>query len=149
MMTGLGIVGTVGILAVLVVIGIAVFMIRQGQKFKLTDTPPGEKPEWMRSLPPEETQATLKAKGEKMAVFEHTSGEKLAAPFAEQIEDMVRTLLQEDPELKSTQIDFGTAPDGSLEFIIAGIPYASLEDIPVSRIKEIIQQAIQRYNQIS
>jgi len=149
MMTGLGIVGAVGILAVLVVIGIVAFMIWQGQKFKLTDTPPGEKPEWMRNPPPEETQAALKAKGEKMAVFEHTNGERLASPFAEQIEDMVHTRLQEDILLKAIQVDFGTAPDGGLEFIIDGVRYATLENIPAGGVKEIIQQAIQHFNQAS
>ena len=136
----------VGGLAVLIVIGVALWLIFQGRKFKLTETPADQKPEWMRTSPPPETLEALKSTGEKMAVFAHEAGEHLAAPFAEQIEDLVRSRLATDPELSAVKIDFGTGPDGGLEISVDGQHYAGLEFIPNPRLKALIQDAIATYN---
>jgi hypothetical protein len=137
----------VGGLAVLVVIGVALWLIGQGRKFKLTETSADQKPDWMRSSPPPETREALKAAGAKMAVFAHEEGERLAAPFAEQIEDLVRARLANDPELAAVKIDFGTGPEGGLEISVDGQPYAGLEAIPNPRLKALLQDVIAAYNQ--
>ena len=136
----------VGIIAVLVVIGIAGWLIWQGRKFKVSETPEGQKPEWMRSEPPVETLKALKSEGKPVALFNEEQGENLAAPFAEQIEDMVRAKLKADPFLKSILVDFGTAPDGGLEINLNGSKYPNLDAIPEGRVKIIIKQAIDTYN---
>jgi hypothetical protein len=135
----------VGGAAVLVVIGVVVWLFLQSRKFKLTETPEGEKPEWMRNLPPTETLEALKADGEKIAVFDHDPGEELAAPFAEQIEDIVRSRLENDPELKAVKIDFGTGPDGGLMISLDGKQYPSVELIADERMKTLIKTAIATY----
>jgi hypothetical protein len=145
-MSDAGSVGIIGGVAVLVILGVLVWLFR-GRKSNPSATPEGEKPAWMRNTPPKETIAALKEDGEKMAVFDYDKGEKLAAPFAEQIEDMVRAKLNADPFLKSTQIDFGTAPDGGIEFHLNGQVFAGLEQMPDGRIKAIIKQAIKTFNQ--
>ena len=136
----------VGIIAVLVVVGIAGWLILQGRKFKLNEPAPGEKPEWMRAEPPAETLEALKMEGKPVALYNVEQGENLAAPFAEQIEDIVHASLKADPFLKSILVDFGTAPDGSLEFNINGTKYPNLDAIPEGRVKIIIMQAIDTYN---
>jgi hypothetical protein len=136
----------IGGIAVLVVLGVIIWLFR-GRKSDPSAVPGGEKPAWMRNMPPKETITALKEDGEKMAVYDYDKGEKLAAPFAEQIEDMVRAKLNADPFLKSTQIDFGTAPDGGIEFHVNGQVFAGLEQMPDGRIKATIKQTIESYNQ--
>jgi hypothetical protein len=113
----------------------------------LTGNPPEARPEWMRTAPPQETVAALKEDGEKLAVYDHDKGEKLASPFAEQIEDIVRAKMKADPALKSVEIDFGTAPDGGVEIILGEKAYTDIEQIPDERVKAIIKQSIHDYNQ--
>lgn len=137
----------VGGLAVLVVIGVAVWLLAQGRQFKLTETSTDQKPDWMRTAPPAETLEALKAEGKNAAVFNHDAGEHLAAPFAEQIEDIVRARLATDPELSAVKIDFGTGPDGGLEISVDGQHYAGFEAIPSPRLKALVQDAIAAYNQ--
>jgi hypothetical protein len=137
----------IGGLAFLVIAGVLVWLFSRRQPPNITGKPDGEKPAWMRSTPPKETTEALKASGQKAALYGHEKGEALASPFAEQIEDMVRAKLDADPFLKSTRIDFGTAPDGGIEFVINNQSFTSLEQIPEGRIKAIIKQAIESYNQ--
>jgi hypothetical protein len=139
-------VGIVGVIALLVIVGLFVWIMRR-RKAETPATPAGAKPDWMRSTPPKETLAALKEDGKQMAVFVHDQGEKLAAPFAEQIEDIVRAKLDADPFLKSTRLDFGTAADGGIEFVINNQSFASLDQIPEGRIKAIIKESIEAYNQ--
>jgi hypothetical protein len=134
-------------IAILVVIGVFVWLFARRQRPDITNKPDGEKPGWMRTTPPQETVDALKATGQKAALYVHDKGEALAAPFAEQIEDMVRAKLDADPFLRSTTLDFGTAPDGGIEFVINNQAFTSLEQIPEGRIKAIIKQVIESYNQ--
>jgi len=75
----------------------------------------------------------------------NTPGEALASPFAEQIEDVVRAKLDADPALKKYQIDFGTAPDGSLEIDVDGKKYAGIDAIPDERLREVIRGAVKAW----
>ena len=61
------------------------YKIKAGQLIGKTD----DKPEWMRTTPPEETMAASKADDEGVTLYDHDEGEQLAS-FAEQIEDVLQ-----------------------------------------------------------
>ncbi|HSB02752.1 MAG TPA: hypothetical protein VLE49_19040, partial [Anaerolineales bacterium] len=113
----------------------------------LTRTPDGQKPEWMRTTPPPETIAATQVDGEGMTLYDHDMGENEAAPFAEQIEDILRSQLSADPHLRSYEIDLGTGPEGELEIRVGDDRYTSIEQIPDLRLREAITQAVAIYNQ--
>ncbi|GAB4504585.1 MAG: hypothetical protein Fur0043_15790 [Anaerolineales bacterium] len=109
-MTGaLVILGGIAVLAV-VLLFLPVWL--KSRKVNLTKTG-DEKPAWMRTLPPAETQAALQEDKEGMAVYDYDPGENVAAPFAEQIEDILRTELKANPYLEQFEIDLGSAADGT------------------------------------
>ncbi len=134
-----------GIAIVVMVVALGWLFIR-ANRVNLTGTKEGEKPEWMRSTPPSETLAATQADGEGITLFDEDSGEKLAAPFAEQIEDIVLNLMEADPLLKKHKLDFGTAPDGGLEIWVDGKSYRAIQDIPEEPIRAAIRKAIDIYN---
>ena len=99
--------------AVLVVVAVA-FVFWRANQVDMTGT--GEdKPDWVRSTPPPQTLAATHARQKDFQMFNHHEGERLASPFAEQIEDVLEALLREHPELNHYHVDLGTAPDGGLE----------------------------------
>lgn len=106
-----------------IVILFAIYLIytvfSKARKVNLTEST-GKKPEWMRSSPPPETLAATKADGEGVTLYDHDPGEKIAAPFAEQIEDIVRAKLNSDSYLKNFEVDLGTSSDGGLEIWVNG-----------------------------
>jgi len=110
------------------VIGLAVLLIlfvfmrsKQVNLAEKTD----EKPEWMQTTPPQETVSATKAKGEGTTLFNHEDGEQLAAPFAEQIEDILRAKLDAHPTLKEFKVDLGTDDDYGLAFWVNGKKYSA------------------------
>jgi len=110
-----------------------------------------ETPGWIRSTIPDETMDATKADKEGITLFDHDPGEDLAAPFAEQIEDILRSQLQADPELRFFDVDFGTAPDGGIEFHFRGVrgeTYLEIDQIPEESLREAIKKAIEKYNQL-
>lgn len=106
-----------------------------------------EKPEWMATDPPAETVTATQADGEKVSLYDYDPGERLAAPFAEQVEDIVRNKITSDPTLSSLDIDLGTASDGGLEIWVNGQCYHSISELPDARLREIFNQAIDRWEQ--
>lgn len=134
-----------GFSVIVMVVALAWLFMRANQ-VNLTKTKQGEKPEWMHSTPPKETLAATHADGEGITLFDEDSGEKLAAPFAEQIEDIVLNLMESDPQLKKHKLDFGTASDGGLEVWVDGKSYREIKDIPEEPIRAAIQKAIEIYN---
>jgi hypothetical protein len=72
--------------------------------------------------------------------------EEQASPISEQIEEMVRIRLAEYPDLTEQVVDFGTAADGSLEIWIADKRYTSVDDIPDSRVRDAISEAVEAFN---
>ena len=130
--------------SIIVIIGIMAWLINRTRKFDITPTS-DEKPEWMRTTPPEETIAATKAKGKGVALFDLEEGEQLAAPFAEQIEDILRAELAKDPELAVLKVDLGTAKDGGLEIWVDGESYSDLETLPNKRLRDAIQRASQKW----
>ena len=134
----------VGAIAVLVVIVLLIPVLQRSNKVELTK-PSDTKPEWMRDMPPAETVAKTLADGEGITVFDYEHGERLAAPFAEQIEDIVRAKMQADPELAEIKIDFGTDKDSTLEIWLNEKKYKSISELPDERLKRIMREAVQRF----
>lgn len=135
-----------GILAGLVVAVVLMMLFRKSSQVDLTRSS-GAKPAWMRETPPAETVAATQAEASGTQVFHHAPGERLAAPFAEQIEDIVRVHLAERADLSGYQVDFGTAPDGGLEIHVNGETFTNLEAIPHEGLKSALRQAIQEWQQ--
>jgi hypothetical protein len=139
------IVGGVGILGVIIIL---VGFVLQRRRVDLTGPDePEEKPQWMHEMPPPETVAATQADGEGITLYDYDEGELVASAFAEQIEDVVRARVSEDPSLAGLDVDFGTGPDGGLEAWVDGVKYASINQIPNERLKELIRQAIEIWNQ--
>lgn len=135
-----------GIVVIVMAVALGWLFLRSNQ-VDLTGTQEGQKPEWMRTTPPQETLTATQAEGEGITLFNEDAGEKLAAPFAEQIEDILKNLMASDPQLSGHTVDFGTAADGGLEIWVDGKAYREVKDIPEEAIRAVIQKAIKIYNQ--
>ncbi|MBC7227310.1 MAG: hypothetical protein H5T61_08760 [Thermoflexales bacterium] len=133
------IVGLAAFIAAIAIIG----LFFSARRVNLTrPESPDQIPEWMLTTPPRETAIATQAEGEGMALYDYDAGEKLAAPFAEQIEDILRARLEADPFLRSLKIDLGTAPDGSLEIWVNGVRYTDINQLPDERLRQFFQEAI-------
>lgn len=121
--------------------------ILSARRTNLTRRADGQKPNWIRTEPPPETVAATQAEGEGTTLYNNDPGESLAAPFAEQIEDILRAQLSADPYLRSYAVDFGTASDGGLEIIVGDKRYTSIEQISDLRLREAVSKAVATYNQ--
>ena len=135
-----------GIVVIVMVVALGWLFLRSNQ-VDLSGTQEGQKPKWMRTTPPQETLSATQAEGEGITLFNEDAGEKLAAPFAEQIEDILKNLMAADPQLSGHTVDFGTADDGGLEIWVNGKPYREIKDIPEEAVRAAIQKAIKLYNQ--
>ena len=137
-----------GGLTLIIIVVVVVMFARKSRKVDLT-TPdnPDEKPDWIVTTPPAETMAATKADGEGVTVFDYDEGEKVAAPFAEQIEDILLAHLKENPELASLNVDLGTGDAGDLEIWVDGTKYDQVADIPNPQLQSAIHQAIEKWNQ--
>ncbi len=128
------------------VIGISVvllaFMFMKANQVNLTGKTE-EKPEWMSSNPPVETVAVTKAEGEGFTLFNHDEGEKIASPFAEQIEDMLRARLKTHPLLKDFKVDIGTGADYGFEFTVNEKKYSSVDELPNEELKALFRETVQ------
>ncbi len=133
-----------GVMIVVALVMLALVFMKSNQ-VNLTEKTDG-KPEWMHAMPPEETVAATLKDGEGVALFDHDEGEKLAAPFAEQIEDILRAKAESDPYLKSFDIDFGTAPDGGLEIWVNGTKYEGVASLPDEKLKKTLLQVVKDWN---
>jgi hypothetical protein len=134
-----------GAIVVLVMVGLMALMFIKSNKVNLTGKT-DEKPEWMRSTPPQETMDATRAEDEGVTLFNQDAGEKLASPFAEQIEDILRAKLDSDP-FNKFEIDFGTGADGSLEIWVNGKKYASADDLPDEGLKQAFHEAVKKWEE--
>jgi hypothetical protein len=132
-----------GVAAVAVVGIILIYLIFASRK-KASDSSSEEK--FMRELPPAETMAATKEDNEGITFFDHDEGEKLAAPFAEQIEDIFRAKVKADPTLQKYEIDFGTDANKALEIWVDGKAYASVDELPDERLREAFRSAVEKWN---
>lgn len=130
----------------IVILGAFGLMALKSRQVNLTKPKsPNEKPEWMRSMPPKETVAATLADSEGITLYNHDEGERIAAPFSEQIEDILNALISETPELSSYKVDLGTSETGSLQFWVNETAYDRIEDIPNQILQDVIKQAIAKW----
>lgn len=134
----------IGGIAVLVVIVLLIPLFIKSNNVNLLPHT-GKKPEYMRELPPEETIAATLEEGKGITVFDFDKGEKLAAPFAEQIEDILRAKLNADPALKKYKIDFGTSEDNMLEIWVNGEKFVNINELPDEALKEAFRASIKKW----
>jgi len=92
-----------------------------------------ETPEWLSGM-------------KSVAETEDEPGEFEASPIGEQIEEMARQLLKLHTDLGEVNLDFGTAMDGSLEIWVNSERYSSIEEIPDERIRNAINEAVDKFN---
>jgi len=139
--------GTVGLFAValIMIIVIFVFLFRKSNTVNLTGNTE-EKPDWIRETPPAETLGALLREGKKVTVFDYHEGEKLAAPFTEQIEDIFRAKIEADPDLNHYQVDLGSAPNGTLEIWVNDKKYTNVNDLPDNRLKKAFRDSVIQWN---
>lgn len=135
-----------GALMILISLGLLAMVFMKSNQVNLTGKMEEGKPEWMHEMPPKETVEATMQDGEGVTLYNHDEGEKLAAPFAEQIEDVLRAKAANDPYLKSFDIDFGTAPDGGLEIWVNGEKYDGVANLPDEKLKETLLQAVKEWN---
>jgi len=133
----------IGAIVVLISVGLLALMFMKSNEVQLTGKTE-DKPEWMKSTPPQETMAASRADDEGVTLFDHDAGERLASPFAEQIEDILRAKLDSDP-FNKFEIDFGSAKDGSLEIWVNGKMYASVDEIPDAGLKQAFHEAVKKW----
>lgn len=130
----------------LLIVAVFWLMRRQAKQVNLTrPSSPDEKPDWLRTMPPPETVAATKADGEGITLYDYDEGEQVAAPFAEQVEDILYSLIQEEPSLAEVQVDLGTAVDGSLEIWVDGVSYPDVAAVPNDKLRSLIQQAVEKW----
>lgn len=72
--------------------------------------------------------------------------ERPSSLAAEQIESMVRTRLQQYPDLADIVLDFGAMADGRIGIWVNSRQYDQVEDIPDERIRKAIQEAVAAFN---
>ncbi len=73
--------------------------------------------------------------------------ERVASPVSEEIEELVRPKLAPYSDLRRVKIDFGTAPDGTLEVWLGKAHYNSVDAIPDQRLRQAVQEAVKEWNQ--
>jgi hypothetical protein len=132
-----------GAIVILISVGLLALMFMKSNEVQLTGKTE-DKPEWMKSTPPQETLSATRADDEGVTLYDHDTGERLAAPFAEQIEDILRAKLDSDP-FNKFEIDFGTGKDGSLEIWVDGKMYVSVDQIPDKGLKQAFHEAVKKW----
>lgn len=132
-------------LMILIGLGALAFVFMRANEVNLTEKT-DEKPEWMHSMPPGETVKATLADGEGVTLYDYDEGEELAAPFAEQIEDVLKAKAAADPYLRSFNLDFGTGADGGLEIWVNGEKYDGVASLPDEHLKQALLQAVKEWN---
>jgi hypothetical protein len=112
-------------------------LILRSRYMNLTDSDPVDKPRFLAPRQPNTATTDFKTEAD----------EWLAAPFAEEIEDIAKELIAADPQLTGTRLDFGTAPDGSLEIWLGDKRYTEIAHLPDPRLQAILRQAVARYHE--
>jgi hypothetical protein len=133
-----------GGVVILIFVGLLAMMFRKSNEVNLTNAG-DQKPEWMRSNPPVETLEATRAEGEGVTLYNADAGEQLAAPFAEQIEDILRARLAADPLLSRFKVDLGTAGNNELEFWVNEKKYASIDELPDEGLKKAVRETVKSW----
>ena len=135
-----------GLMVVVGLVMLALVFMKSNQVDLTGKTDEDGKPEWMHAMPPEETVSATLADGEGVTLYDHDEGEKLAAPFAEQIEDMLKAKALSDPYLRSFNLDFGTGADGGLEIWVNGDKFDGVANLPDEQLKQALLQVVKEWN---
>ena len=133
------------LVALVIIAAVFVYLFRSADAVNLTGNTE-DKPDWMRETPPAETLGKLLKEGKKVTVFDYSEGEKVAAPFTEQIEDIFRAKIEADPELNHFQVDLGSAPDGTLEIWVNDKKYTNVNDLPDNKLKRVFRESVLKWN---
>ena len=137
------------ILGGVAILGLAVIFElfrRRSRRVSFTDSEsPDQKPDWIQTTSPAQTIAATQADGEGIQLYDEDPGEQVAAPFAEQIEDILQARLRSDPSLATTHVDLGTAPGGDLEIWVDGERYTDVSQIPNERLRQAFREAIEQW----
>jgi hypothetical protein len=72
--------------------------------------------------------------------------ERQASAAAEALQAIVRRHMVADPAFAGQSLDFGTAPDGSVELWLNGQAYAGVDRIPDPRLRELIARSADEFN---
>lgn len=72
--------------------------------------------------------------------------ERQASTAGEILQAIVHREMAADPELAGRSIDFGTAPDGTLEIWLGDEKYSAVEEIPDVRLRKLITRAAEEFN---
>ena len=134
-----------GAVMILIALGMLAMVFMKSNQVNLTEKTDG-KHEWMHAMPPKETVEATMQDGEGVTLYNFDEGEKVAAPFAEQIEDVLRAKVDSDPYLKSFNVDFGTAADGGLEIWVNGEKYEGVANLPDEKLKQSLLDAVKDWN---
>lgn len=129
---------------IVLVVGLFIWTARKNNEASLLP-PTDSQPEWMRTMPPNETVAATLADGEGVQLFNEDEEEALASPFAEQIEDILQAKLNADPQLQQYKVDLGTASDGGLAISVNGVSYAAISDLPDVKLQAVFNEAIEAW----
>jgi len=136
-----------GVALFIIVIAYLLFAMRARRTELTQSDDPNQKPEWMRTTPPAETITATQANMGEVSLYGQDKGEQMAAPFAEQIEDILRTRLKSDVALARLNVDLGTSPEGDLEIWVDGVRYTGIDAIPDKRLQQAFREAIQKWEQ--
>jgi len=135
-----------GGIAILILVVIFELLVRRSRRVSFTDSEsPDQRPDWIETTPPAQTVAATQADGESIQLYDQDPGEQVAAPFAEQIEDILQAHLSSDPVLATTHVDLGTAPGGDLEIWVDGERYTDVGQIPNERLCQAFREAIEQW----
>lgn len=137
--TGMWIAAGLALIAIVIVL---FGFFRRAREVELYDRDRQQKPDYVRTTPPNASIQARKADGAGFGMYDEDTGERLAQPFAEQIEDVVRSLLQQDPELQNYEVDFGSDPQGGLEIWINETKYNHIDEIKDEKLAKVFKEAI-------
>lgn len=132
----------VALLVALVVLFVIALVFIRANQVDIAGSGP-EKPDWVRSTPPTQTLSATRAGEKDFQMFDQQDGERVASPFAEQIEDVLQHLFKNHPELNHYHIDLGSAPDGGLEIWVNGQKFDHIDDLPDDGLRQVFDEAIQ------
>ncbi len=133
----------VTVVIMLVMVGLLALRARRVNLTRTTT--PDQPPAWLKTTPPAETLAATRTAGTGIGLYAQSPGEQIAAPFAEQIEDVLQAHLSADPALAAYQVDLGTASDGSLEIWVNGKSYSDINLISDEKLRQAIRAAIEKW----
>jgi cytoskeletal protein RodZ len=125
----------VGAAVVLVVIVLLVSTFRKARAVSLTENT-DEESERIPSTPLAEMPTAPKT----------SSDNEQAAPFVEQIEDILNENLETDEYLGQYKVDLGAARDGGIEIWVNGEMYTDIRALPDERLIQAIQEAVDQWN---